>query len=408
MISGTRRISSSPPSAVQLSATLQARLRARRPEIEQEVLARVYSVSDPGDVADPDYALGLRSAVSAAVAYGIAALGNDGGRLAPVPAELLSQARRAARSGVPLDTVLRRYVAGHALLGEFIVQEAGDSGRDLSIFLREALRAEAVNLDHLIGAVAVEYRSEIETKTRSLHQRRNELVRKLIAGELSDPGELGYELDAWHIGAIAAGGEAERAIRDLAGTLDRRPLLVRDGDETLWAWLGSARKVSRDELEFVATWSWPEGVCVALGEPGRGVSGWRLTHRQAAVALPIARRGSKSHVRYADVALLASAIQDEVLSASLRDLYLAPLAADRDRGKTLRRTLRAYFSTGRNITSTAEIVGVTRKTAALRLRTIEQRLGRTIDTCAAEIETALRLQEIGTVTDIPRIVPEVF
>jgi hypothetical protein len=356
-------------------------------------------------VADPDYALGLRSAVSAAVAYGIAALENGAGRPAPVPAELLSQARRAAHSGVPLDTVLRRYVAGHALLGEFIVQEAGGPGRALSICLQEALRAEAANLDHLIGVVAAEYRCEIEARARSLHQRRDERVRRLVAGELSDAGDLGYDLDAWHIGVIAAGTGAERATRDLAAALDRRPLLVRHGEETLWAWLGGAREANPHDLESLAAWNWPEQLRVAIGEPAQGLPGWRLTHRQAAAALPIAQRGHSPHVRYADVALLASALQDEVLSASLRDLYLAPLAADRDGGATLRQTLHAYFSSGRNITSTAEIVGVTRKTAAVRLRAIEERLGRTIDTCAAEIETALRLQEMSSLGDVPRILP---
>jgi len=110
-------------------------------------------------------------------------------------------------------------------------------------------------------------------------------------------------------------------------------------------------------------------------------------------------------VCYRGVALLASALQDELLRTSLRGLYLAPLEAERDGGATYRETLRAYFAAECNVTSAAEIVGVTRKTVAARLQMIEQRLGRPINTCAAEMETALRLRELSAFAAVPRITP---
>lgn len=69
----------------------------------------------------------------------------------------------------------------------------------------------------------------------------------------------------------------------------------------------------------------------------------------------------------------------------------APLADGRDGGLELRKTLRAYFTTGRNITSAASALGVSRQTVGNRLRVIEEKLGRTIESCAPEIEVALRL-----------------
>ena len=45
-------------------------------------------------------------------------------REAPVPVALLAQARLAARVGVSLDAVLRRYFAGYTLLGDFLIEEA--------------------------------------------------------------------------------------------------------------------------------------------------------------------------------------------------------------------------------------------------------------------------------------------
>ena len=98
-------------------------------------------------------------------------------------------------------------------------------------------------------------------------------------------------------------------------------------------------------------------------------------------------------MRYSGVALLASALQDELLRAALRDLYLAPLEAERDGGAALRQTLRAYFAAERNVSSAAEMLGVNRNTVASRLRVIETTLGRSLGTCATELEVALRLEE---------------
>lgn len=99
-------------------------------------------------------------------------------------------------------------------------------------------------------------------------------------------------------------------------------------------------------------------------------------------------------VRYADVGLLASVAQDPLLSSSLRDMYLAPLSEARDGGVRLRGTLRSYFEAGRNITSAASALGVSRQTVASRLRAVEEMLGRTLESCGPELEVALRLESV--------------
>ena len=61
----------------------------------------------------------------------------------------------------------------------------------------------------------------------------------------------------------------------------------------------------------------------------------------------------------------------------------------------LRETLRTYLAAERNVSSTAAALGVVRKTVDTRLRTIEERLGRTLHPCPAELEIALELDEIA-------------
>ena len=372
---------------------LPRRLDARRAEIERAILARVQSLSGPGETRDPEYLAGLREAVASAVAYGLSVAGAPERESPPIPASLFAQARRAARSGVGLDTVLRRYCAGFALLGDFLLAAGGDAHLQATE-LQKVWRALAALFEGLLAAIAQEHTEEASAKGKSREQRRSERVRKLLAGELLDSADLGYELDAHHLGAIAAGPGARRALRELASTLDRRLLLVEGGGGSLWAWLGSKRALEATEALRVASTAFSPEVSLALGETGEGISGWRLTHRQAKAAAPIALRKGPSLVRYADVALLASALADEVLAESLRKAYLAPLEEERDGGVSLRETLRAYFAAGRNASSAAAALGTSRQTVNKRLALTQERIGRPLDSCAAELETALRLEEL--------------
>ncbi len=129
---------------------------------------------------------------------------------------------------------------------------------------------------------------------------------------------------------------------------------------------------------------------MAIGEPAAGLAGWRLTHRQARAALAVAVRGRRPVVRYADVAILATVLRDDLLAGSLRRLYLEPLEDRRDRGETLRRTLRAWFAAGRNVSMAAAALGVSRQAVARRLRAAEERIGRPLDACDLELDAALR------------------
>lgn len=377
------------------------RLLVRQPELERAILARVRGVADPLSVEDPEYLEGLRAAVSAAVSYGIAAIDGRAEDPPPVPAELLSQARIAARNGVGLATVLRRYFAGYTLLGDFLIEsaEAGDSasGREL----RRAMRTASVFFDHLVVAVAAAYSRETESRARSVEQRRVRRVEMLLAGELVDTASLEYELDAWHVAAVAAGPGARAALRELAVALERRLLLVCSGGETVWAWFGAPRPASSEAIKRVAAKDWSAEVSLALGEPGRGIDGWRRSHRQAIAALPVALRGAHRIVRYAEVALLASALRDDVLAASLEDLYLDPLTRERDGGEALRRTLRAYFDADRQVSATASSLRVSRQTVSARLRAVEERIGLPLESCAAELETRFGCGSLGALVCPP-------
>lgn len=382
----------------EIRAGLLAHLRARRPEIEQAILARIDVVPGAAPAAGDEFEEGRLRAVSAGVSHGLDGIERGADPTAPIPAALFAQARRAARSGITPDVALRRYFAGYTVFNNFVVEAAEETIPLGAPVLGGVLRSQAVRFERLVVAVMGEYTRE-RGQPIPPERRQTDQVKKLLAGEPVAPGELAYELDDWHIGAVARGENAAVVLRGVAQAADRRLLLACSDGETVWAWFGGRHRVGAEEITRRALAGRRAGLLLALGEPARGVEGWRLTHRQASAAMRVVRRGTGGIVRYADVGLLASISQDAVLASSLRQLYLAPLSGGRDGGATLKQTLGAYFRAGRNISSAASALGVSRQTVGSRLRVVEEKLGRTLESCGAEVEVALRLEGSSDLID---------
>jgi hypothetical protein len=323
--------------------------------------------------------------------------------------------------------------------GVFGVPKQLRAGGDELAGVARALRAHAAVLDRLLSATIFEdgngfvYGDELMRARHSAEQRLLGLVRGLLAGDeqvdldthcggVDGAGLVGYELGGEHVGVVARGAGAREALRGLAGRLDRRLLCVECGEGVVWAWLGGGLRLEMAALELALTGMQPGGVVFAVGEPARGLAGWRLTHQQAQAALVVALRrhdprpehdprpgvsgvsaGVSGVTRYADVALLASALKDEGLASALIEIYVEPLEDSRGGGPALRETLRAYLAAERSTSSAAAALGVDRKTVASRLRTIEKRLGRSLHPCPAELEIALLIDELAPAPPPPEI-----
>jgi hypothetical protein len=291
--------------------------------------------------------------------------------------------------------VLQRYVAGNNRLNDFLLEEGMEADLLRTPAFKLVLGGQAAVLERLVASVSDAYIQEVGTQASTAEQRQATRIRMLLAGELLDTSDLNYNFGGFHLGVIAAGPTVADAIRALSTELDCRLLSVHDGESIVWAWFGGRRPLEFSALASVIRSQWPPQLSLSLGEPGEGLDGWRLTHRQAMAVWSIALHGPGSPVRYADAALLSSILRDEVHTASLRQLYLDPLAQTRNSGETLRRTLRVYLNSERNIKSTASRLGINRNTVAGHLRTIEERIGRPLDSCFPELDAALRLDEMS-------------
>ncbi|HEX5608543.1 MAG TPA: helix-turn-helix domain-containing protein [Solirubrobacterales bacterium] len=338
------------------------------------------------------YAAGLRDAVAAAVDYGLDGIEKGGDLPAAIPPEAVLQARRAARGGIRLDTVLRRYAAGNKALEGFIVMAA--EGMPSSV-LGQILSDQGPRLDRLMVLVSAAYRAELERTRRSSAQKRADQVAHLLkSSSLVGPADLGYDFDLWHVGMIVVGDRAERTARAIGERCGQRSLPVVQDQDITWIWIGSTQQPVFAKLERYLTESTPAQISIAIGEPRRGLEGWRQTHHEAQVALQVMLCRPQRVTRCRDVILISAVMRDQSLAMSLIETYLAPLDGRGDSGQVLRRTLREYFNADQNAVSAAAALGVARHTVERRLRSVEERLGQTLDTCGPQMQVALGAEEL--------------
>lgn len=313
-----------------------------------------------------------------------------------VPALAVAEARMSANFGIKLGSLLLGYRISHRLFLDEAMQRAESSIADERVrgaVLRATSTWMFTYFDWMTLRMTEVYEQERDLLVRDLERRKRKVVRDLLDGQPVDAGELRYDLTREHLGLVAWGDDPERALVAIGAAAGLSVLTVASTDTTAWGWIG-ASAIDEDELRGRSAFEPPADVRLAIGDKGDGVEGFRRTHRQAWNAYRIARESTDPITWYADVALLALTLKDP---AAAREFVLHELGAlaDRDeRSEVLRDTLSAYFASGQNATAAAAALGVHDRTARYRIRTIEQRLGRSILARRDELGVALRLARV--------------
>lgn len=380
----------------QIHAEVLARLQLCRGEIVAAICAHIRdAVPDPTVDRDTQYQLRLLLTVEALVGYSLEVIERLDACW-PIPLAVLEQARYVARIGMSLGVVLRRYQAGYHELIEIIADEAEQIGYSAGRARRHLTQLYNPLIERITTAVEDEYLQEHKRMERACAQHRLEIVRRLLVAQPVELAELGYELHSrWHLGLVATGTGAPEVLQQLKSRLGCELFTVPCG-ELVWAWLGTERKLSVAELERLIDANGRTDFWLAVGEPGRGIDGWRETHQQALLALPSVRGDPRQKlVSYADSPhRLAAALQGGTLARSFERKYLAPLASQRDGGVRLRQTLRAYIDLSCNVSSVSSSLKLGRHTVERHLRTVETLIGSRLAACLTELDLALRLHEI--------------
>ncbi|MGX7728311.1 PucR family transcriptional regulator [Rhodococcus sp. 2H158] len=326
--------------------------------------------------------------------------------------------------GITLDRLLRGIRLGHAEMSKAFMTAC-------SQLVPAEQRPEQMQrisdvlfdyIDEFSGPMVTHYINERDRWMASAAAARDEAVRRVLAGELTDPTHaqhsLGYDLSRQHVAATlwfeparsrAKNADLQTVAHDTLTRLGATKLLIMPiGAGRLWAWGSRGTFTPFPSVDDLPP-THPD-VRIALGTPAPGLEGFRRSHEEASTAERAARVSSapgRWATFYADVAIPALLTTDMSAARHLVQRELGPLAANTAHASDLRSTLLIYFEEESSPFAAARRLHVSRNTVAYRVKRASELLGYDIATRRYELHTALRLiarfgpQHLLTRTDQP-------
>jgi hypothetical protein len=329
-----------------------------------------------------------------------------------VPQLSIEYARLLAQRGLPISRTLRAYRLGltyfvSACMEEFLATgQSRELGAELALLI---FRRVSAYVDHAAEVLVVAYTEAREDwlayKNAALASR----VRTLLGDESADARTFQSELDGYpigerHVAAILWADEniaTHQRLGALAEVCERlgivtdggASLFVAHDESTAWVWLPIGAGVVDLAMRLDSTMGEVrEGVWGAIGNIETGLSGFRLSHRQARDAQLVARTARTPRRRltsYRDVAPFAGMCRNIDASRSWVKSVLGPLSLDDERMAEMRETIRTFLRTGGSFTETAELLALHRNTAMNRVRQTAELRGRELAEDHLDVEIAL-------------------
>lgn len=320
----------------------------------------------------------------------------------------LDVARDLVRRG--LDEVgLDAYRTGQNVAWQSWMQICFELTRDVDE-IEELLHVSAASIsafvDGTIGAIVERMAAERDELTRGSQAERRDMVALILEGapvpRLRAEAVLSHPLDGDHTAAVVWAserdsdlGRLERVAEELMRACGaRQRLTVVAAASTVWVWLPVATAPDRDALG--AALRRTPGVRVALGNPARGVEGFRRSHQDAAeVRRLVARLGTADQlVAFADVQLAALVTRDEARAEEFVAQVLGDLA---DAPAELQETVRIYLAELGNASAAATRLFTHRNTVLRRLARADELLPQPLATDPVRIGVALEVLRWRTV-----------
>jgi GGDEF-like domain len=379
-------------SLVAMRLAVVERLRARRQHALETIVTYLHSAArDTAGTHDVQLSLGWREVASACLDCGLLAIEQGDEWAGPIPPIVVVQERRAAHNGIDLPTSMTRYATAYRIAWNHVLEELGSSDiseHDRMLVARQASTASLSLLTRLLAEVANVHLGELKHGLRSSARNDGRLARRILAGEPVDVREIDYDFDAEHVGLIAWGEVAAKAITTIADRLRYESWIISNDDGTIWAWLASSRGCSIEDIARALD-THPK-VSAAIGKPAPELAGFRDTHGLAQAAYRVARLSGQRLTHYADVAREARALQDPLHARWLIRSYVTPIMEHRE-GATLRKTLEAFYDVAHNVDKTAKLLNADWHTVRRHLDRVGDTIGCPLLAFHAEIELAFSL-----------------
>ena len=186
----------------------------------------------------------------------------------------------------------------------------------------------------------------------------------------------------------------DRAIREVAGQAgcSGDPLFLPRDESSAWAWLPLG---IRDRFDSAAAGAagGDGDIYFAFGDAVKGVTGFRLTHRQAPAAQAVALAAGSAAPRvvtFSEVAPVAMMLGSPDLLRAWVLATLGGLATDDEPHARLRDTLLVFLQSGGSYKATAEQLVLHKNTVQYRIRKAEESLGRPAAGNRHDVELALQ------------------
>ncbi|MFE6761030.1 PucR family transcriptional regulator [Streptomyces sp. NPDC057689] len=299
-------------------------------------------------------------------------------------------ARLAALHGTPLEDVVSSYRIAHGVIQDFFFQAARESGIGSSCALR-VLQFCCLQLlrqtESLIDLVTTEYADETEMIGSDENALRLQAVRSLLDEAGPAPELPGYDLSAEHV-AVVAQGPTAATLAAFAHQCKDEAISVFTDRNVVWAWFSGS--IGPADLHEAVAERAQRG-CLGAGEPGKGLAGFRRSHREAQSAFRVCAWTGRRSARFADIEPEAIGLADVDATRALVRRRLGQLTGGSARHKSLRKTLEIYLASGQNARSAAFKLGLTERTVANRLQAARALLPPDTRLSSLELGLALRL-----------------
>jgi DNA-binding PucR family transcriptional regulator len=396
-----------------LTAVVGERLQRRYDEINTSMNEAIEQAI--ADLGDPELTDMLHASVEGNIATILHMLRND------IPLEHIQPitaateyAIRLAQRGVPGMSLRRAYHFG----SDDILAQIFEEVRQIDVDPDTRLRL----LHHLAGWMHsyVDWITRLvleayDDERRQVEERSASIAASLVHGVLEGAPaaqhgfteRTGYRLNQHHVAAvlwIAAanpGVDHTERLRSLAddlatATRSAAPLFTAVDRSTAWVWFGrGAEGGGLDPAPVQTLLAEHQDTRVALGQVGRGIAGFRTSHRQADAAREVASiaRTGQQVTAHGDraVAVVSMLLHDVSALAGWVAAVLGPLAANTEAAARQRETLLAFLVSGGSYQATAEALMLHRNTVKYRVdRAVELR-GRGLDGDRLDVELALEV-----------------
>ena len=330
-----------------------------------------------------------------------------------VSAEALEGVVDFVRRGISMQSLLRGIRLGHSEIAaaflagcETLVDPAqrNDQVRYISARLFEYI-------DNFSAALADRYSQEqIRWSARS-SAAKLELVQEILRTDnlnaASMSTTLGYSLAQNHLGlhvwsrATTADVEALELQR-VTGEILRRVgatqgLIIPVGGGRVWSWFSTSEALNA-VASVIRSMELPADIAAAVGVPGRGIAGFRRTHREAMATFDLMQvmKGLRSVVTYEEVDLISLLVADRTRALDFVRRELGPLAAMTDQARDLRHTLLVYLDEESSPHASAVRMHVARNTISYRVHRAEELMQRSIKDRRHQLHAALLVASVLT------------